>query len=271
MTLIIATVAIFVISTLISVYAFLILPRITDTADTELISCDFARNGLWSKSVPEGSLAAFYAAIERGYGISLSVRLSADKKLMVFDDENLLRLCSVKGRVERIDSAHLKSLSLMGTNQKIPYLSQVLRLCDGRVPVLIEIKCEPFDTRVCRRVANLLDTYGGAFAIQSADPKVLGWFKEFRPSFARGQIVVKSAPRKSDGKFEHFLRSNMMMNFISRPDFLVIDGKCARMLSVKICVGLFKTKAFARVVRNKAAYRFCRKKAFHAIFEGIRP
>ena len=69
---------------IIAAYIFVILPRLSDGADMELMQTDFAHRGLWNAQNPENSLAAFALAIKHGYGIELDVHLSSDGEVMVF-------------------------------------------------------------------------------------------------------------------------------------------------------------------------------------------
>ena len=60
----------------------------------------FAHRGLHSKThgIPENSMSAFRAAIQKNYGIELDFHLTRDGELVVFHDDDLKRVC---GRPER--------------------------------------------------------------------------------------------------------------------------------------------------------------------------
>lgn len=60
----------------------------------------FAHRGLHSKThgIPENSMSAFRAAIQKNYGIELDLHLTRDGELVVFHDDDLKRVC---GRPER--------------------------------------------------------------------------------------------------------------------------------------------------------------------------
>ena len=63
----------------------------------------FAHRGLHSKThgIPENSMSAFRAAIQKNYGIELDLHLTRDGELVVFHDDDLKRVC---GRPERPDT-----------------------------------------------------------------------------------------------------------------------------------------------------------------------
>ena len=71
--------------------------------------------------------------------------------------------------------------------------------------------------RLEEELANILDTYKGEVAIQSFNPFVVRWFKKYRPNFVRGQLA---AGFKNENLFKRIVLKNMLLNFISKPDFI---------------------------------------------------
>ncbi len=254
------------------IYIFLIMPRAVDGADMDLLSCDYAHRGLWNESVPENSLAAFELAVKAGYGIELDIQLSKDGRIVVFHDATLHRMCGVNKRVSELTLAELKTLSLARTEHRIPTLIEVLQLVDGKVPLLIELKGEDIDTTLCGRAAKILDNYRGAFCVESFNPVILSWFKNYRPRYARGQLVTDLLKEKKKGnKFLSFVLSYMLLNFLSRPDFIAIDKKYQNKVAFKICVGFFRAKAFVWTVRTPKEYISAHRSGKFTIFEKINP
>lgn len=271
---IIAITVVFLLAVIVGVvYVFMIMPRVADRADMDMLTADYAHRGLHSKQYPENSLPAFLLAVDHGFGIELDVQLSSDGEIMVFHDVGLKRMCGVNSRLSANRCATLQSLRLGGTEYTIPTLEQVLTLVDGRVPLLIEIKGEGKEEALCRKVAESLDMYPGAFAIQSFNPQVLAWFKKYRPRFARGQLVtkVKEVKGRKAPKLTAFMLSNMLLNVLSRPDFISISGTRMKKLSFRLCVSLFKCRGFVWTVRNQNQYRMCHSKGLQTIFERFLP
>ena len=66
-----------------------------------LLRWDYAHRGLHQadQGIPENSLAAFGRAVDHHYGIELDVRLTRDKKLVIFHDDNLKRMCGLDRKV----------------------------------------------------------------------------------------------------------------------------------------------------------------------------
>ncbi len=271
---IIAITVIFLLVVILAViYIFLIMPRVSDRADMDLLTTDYAHRGLHNASYPENSLPAFYAALSRGYGIELDVRLTKDGQVAVFHDANIKRMCNVDKRLSDMTLQELKMAYLCGTQYTIPTLTEVLRLVDGKVPLLIEIKAGEREDKLCRAVSELLDTYPGAFAIQSFSPQVLGFFKRYRPRFARGQLVtkMKTVSDKKHPRLTAFALSMMLTNVISRPDFISVSGAHTKNPSVRICTLLFKCRAFVWTVKNPKQYAHVHRHGKFAIFESFTP
>lgn len=257
---------------LIAIYAFLIMPRVTNKGDMELLKCDYAHRGLWDDSYPENSLAAFEMAARNGFGIELDIQLSKDKKVMVFHDYDLKRMCGVDKKLCDLTYSELSELSLNGTQYKIPTLSDVLKLVDGRVPLLIELKGENQNTEACQKAVAFLDKYDGPFCVESFNPLLLSWMKKHRPRFSRGQLVtVLNKKTKGRSPILNFALSNMLLNFLSRPDFVAVDMKIEKSIKVRICEKLFSAEVFVWTVRSNKDYIECRKNKHNTIFEKFIP
>ena len=120
-----------------------------------------AHRGLYGKDVPENSLRAFENAVRSGVPAELDVRLTKDGRIVVFHDSSLLRMCSVDAEISDFTYDQLSSFKLDGSNEKIPLLSEVLSLVQGRIPLLIEVKDgAPFWT-LEKRLYHLLKGYKG--------------------------------------------------------------------------------------------------------------
>ncbi len=255
------------------VYVFLMMPRVTDRADMDLVTTDYAHRGLHSAVYPENSLPAFALAAENGFGIELDVHLSRDGEVVVFHDSSAKRMCGVDRRIEDMTVAEIKALKLGSTVFGVPMLSEVLELVDGKVPLLIEIKGEGREEKLCETVARMLDTYSGAFAVQSFSPFVLAYFKRYRPRFARGQLVtrVKSTKENKRSGLLCFLLTHMLLNVISRPDFISMSGARINTLGFRLCVSLFRCKSFVWTVRTPKQYKRVHSLGSFAIFENFKP
>jgi len=102
---------------------------------------------------PENTLAAFQAAIAAGAAmIELDVMLSRDRKVVVIHDETLERTTNGRGAVADLTLAELKQLDAGSwyhprfAGQRLPELSEVLDLVNGRVYLNIEIKSSAYES-----------------------------------------------------------------------------------------------------------------------------
>ena len=132
---------------------------------------NFAHRG-FSGLYPENTMIAFQKAVEcEGCdGIELDVQLTRDRIPVVFHDETLERVCGVKGKVRDYTLEELSHFSLYTSGEHIPTFEDVLKLVDGKVPLIIEMKVEYFDLRVCRAADQLLQKYKGVYCIESFNP-----------------------------------------------------------------------------------------------------
>ena len=140
---------------------------------------NIAHRGLHArdKSIPENSLEAFSLAADMGYGIELDVQLSKDGYVVVFHDDTLDRVCGVHGRVEEYNYSELKKMRLCGTECSIPLFSDVLRLINGRRPIICELKNGKRNRELCRKTYDLISAYRGEICIESFNPLIVGWFR----------------------------------------------------------------------------------------------
>lgn len=225
-----------------------------------------------NEDVPENSMPAFLAAVERGYGIELDVRLTKDEQVVVFHDATLLRMCGVAKKVAECTYEELRSYALAGSNERIPLFSEVLKAVDGKVPLIVEIKASERCLRTAEKAAEVLDGYRGKYCIESFNPPVVGWFRKHRPQVIRGQL---STDYKKDGLgkcvIDRFVLTNLLFNFFARPDFIAYNHKHAGQFSFRLCKRLYKVVCAAWTVRSEEELESVRGKFEVIIFDGFVP
>lgn len=202
-----------------------------------------AHRGLHNDIYPENSIGAFTNAINNNYGIELDVHKTKDDKLVVFHDDSLLRMCGVNQYIEKCTYDELQKFYLKNTNYKIPLFEDVLKLVDGKVVLIIEVKDQKLTQykKVSELVAEMLKNYNGEFLIESFNPMVLYWFRRNCPDIIRAQLA--SNLFKDDNKKRYFipklLASNMFFNFLSKPDLISYNHKYSDSFVVKLCEKLY--------------------------------
>lgn len=147
-----------------------------------------------ARARPENSRAGLSAAIAAGYGIEIDLQLSRDGQAMVFHDYDLARLTPEKGPIRQRDAADLAQIPLLGGDEGIPSLSEILALVAGRVPLLIELKdqhgqmgetCGTLETAAAAALAQ----YQGPVAVMSFNPHMVARMAEIAPDTPRGIVT----------------------------------------------------------------------------------
>ena len=131
-----------------------------------------------SKGVFENCRSAIIAAIEHGYAIEIDLQLSADGRAMVFHDDTLDRLTDQRGDVSDYTAAELSRIKVGSGQDVIEPLEDILRLIDGRVPLLIELKDQSrqlsqTDGRLEQATIDALSLYHGPVAVMSFNPHMI--------------------------------------------------------------------------------------------------
>ena len=216
-------------------------------------------------------MSAFRAAVERGYGIELDVRLSSDNVLVVFHDDTLNRVVGIDGRVDAFTYKELSKMHLSGKEDTIPSFSEVLRLVGGRVPLLVEIKEDAGNSAVSTAVAEMLKSYSGDYIVESFNPFSVANVKKALPDVAVGILSQNFLRDKKYRKPSYFLLGALLLNFICRPAFIAYNHEHHSSLSLKIARRIFGAPIFAWTVRSEEEEKKAKKNGFEAIiFEGYK-
>ncbi|MES2493468.1 MAG: glycerophosphodiester phosphodiesterase family protein [Pseudomonadota bacterium] len=179
-----------------------------------------AHRGLHGAGVPENSLKAFAAALERGLGMECDVHMSRDGWPVVFHDWELDRLTGETGPIGDRSAEQIGAIVLAGSTEGIPLLRQVLDLVAGRQPLLIEVKSRRQHRvgALCMALRRDLQGYTGPHAVMSFDPRVARWFAAKSPATVRGLVVSEEHAKTLFGR----LRRHLGL-WHARPDFLAYD------------------------------------------------
>lgn len=227
-----------------------------------LAASPFAHRGLHGPGRIENSRAAFIAAMDQGYGIELDVRVSGDGEAMVFHDADLGRLTGAAGPVGDRTAAALGRLTLRGSDETIPTLSEILELVGGRVPLLIELKAarrnaSPLSAAVERALRN----DRGDAAVMSFNPEVARWFARHAASRMRGLVLSE---RQRSGVMARIERALAVRR--ARPHFIACDVRDlpSRFAAARRRAGV---RLFAWTVRAPADHAAAAAHADQVIFE----
>ncbi len=259
---------------LLLLFLFLISPRLIGRPSREGLDVDYAHRGLHGGDIPENSLPAFARAVEQGFGIELDVQLSADGVIMVFHDDTLARMTGEVGKLCDYTCAQLQTMRLGESDQTIPTFDQVLEVVGGKIPLLIELKGESAGgaDALCEALTKRLDSYVGRRCVESFNPMTLSWFRRHRPDIVRGQLVTNTLRERPNGnRFLNFLLAHLMLNLLSRPDFVAFCGKYDRECALWFNTHLFGASAYVWTVKDVQTWQRYAKRGIPSIFEGFVP
>ncbi len=266
----------------------------------------FAHRGLHGGTMPENSLPAFRAAVEKGYGIETDIRFTKDKKIVVFHDDDLLRMTGDRRQVSDCTYEELAALTLLpdpsrhsdpdsprhsapdsprhpepplplrrveGSPQTesepahIPLFSEFLEGIGGRAPLLIEIK-------------NMAGVKAGEIA-EALSEAMRGYRGEyavqsFNPLYVHAYKklhkdimcgVLGTAERGAAKGFQAFAIKHLPLNFYTKPDFISYRKEDLPRRKVTH----FKGARLAWVVRSPSEESQIRPFVDNIIFEGYLP
>ena len=232
----------------------------------------YAHRGLHNEERAENSMSAFKAAVDGGYGIELDIRLSKDGKLVVFHDDTLDRVCGREGKVINFTAEELAGFKLRNTDDGIPLFSDVLKLVDGKVPLLVEIKEDPGVSAVSKAACEMLKGYKGEFIIESFNPLSLRVVKENYPEISRGILSHRYYEYEQYRKPLFFALQTLLFNFLCRPAFIAYDHNHADSFALRFVRKFFRVPTLAWTVRSAEEENIARKNGFDGIiFENYIP
>ena len=235
-------------------YLLMIMPRMTGKPDTSMFMEHlYAHRGLFDNEsdAPENSLKAFKKAVDAGFGIEMDVQLTKDDVAVVFHDGKLKRMCGVDGKVCDFTYEELQQFSLLESEEKIPLFTDVLKVVDGKVPLIIEYKIDNTKPKVCEIGNEILENYKGVYCIESFNPFGVKWYKNHRKDIVRGQLSEEFIKNGMKKKLLYFIMANLLSNFITKPDFIAYNAQNYKNLSRRICRKLYKNLAVTWTIKSQ--------------------
>ena len=234
----------------------------------------YAHRGLHSQGIPENSMAAFRAALDRGYGIELDIHLMKDGNLAVIHDSSLKRTAGADVTIEELTTEDLKNYRLEGTEETIPLFSQVLALYAGKAPMIVELKTAKGNhAPLVAAVKEMMADYSGDYCIESFDPYCVHEVKKQWPTAIRGQLsedFLKTNPTYLSRPLQ-FVMTFLLTSFLTRPDFIAYRYADRKNLSVSLSRKLWKLQGVTWTIKSQEDLLTAEKEGFLPIFEGFIP
>ncbi len=240
----------------------------TDFADFK--GKKFAHRGLHGKDIPENSLLAFKNAFDNGFGSELDVHLLKDGELAVMHDANLFRTTGLDRKIEDLTLKEVRELRLEGTDEKIPTFKEVLKLYNGKYPLIIEIKASMTNVaEICEAVMKELEGYKGIYCIEGFDPRVVRWLRKNSPQTVRGQLAENFVKSKNPDLpwYLRFFLGYLLANFWGKPDFVAYKFEHRNTLSFRIATKIWKIQGAAWTLKTKSDVKTAFNENLIPIFE----
>ena len=217
-----------------------------------------------NKMIPENSMLAFKAAIEKNYAIEFDINITKDNQIVVFHDDDLNRLCNKKENIEDVSYDFLKDLNLYESNEKIPLLKELLDEVAGKIPLIIEIKKHKNIGLLENILLEMLKEYKGEYFICSFEKDILFWLEKNKPKERRG-LIFGSLPIKFK-KYEKI--AFLYKYFKSKADFISLEDKLIDSSIYDFCKKK-ELDILVWTIKDKKSFQNIDKKVSAVIFENF--
>ena len=257
-----------------ALYILALRGRVGHPGLAELRKWNYAHRGLHNATRPENSMAAFRAALERGYGIELDIHLMKDGNLAVIHDSSLQRTAGADVKIEDLTTEELVAYRLGDTEERIPEFRQVLELFAGKAPLIIELKVDNNNHKALVDAAvKAMEGYEGPFCMESFDPRCVHVLKKDYPHIIRGQLTENYFATENCRLpwVLKFTLSNQMLNFLTLPDFVAYNCRDYKTISNTLVRKHWGVQGVTWTLKTKEAYDEAVKDGWLPIFEGFIP
>ena len=117
-----------------------------------------------------------------------------------------------------------------------------------------------------------MDSYKGKFCIESFDPFCVLDVKKLRPEICRGQLSMNFCKDPSSLPFyKRVIAGNMLLNFLTRPDFIAYKFEDRKGLSSALCRTLWGIQEVSWTIRQKEDLLEAEQAGSIGIFECFDP
>lgn len=180
-----------------------------------------------SATAPENTMAAFRAALEAGATYSeLDVQRTADGRIIVLHDADLLRMGGDPRKVKDLTAAELQSVDIGRKHDRAfagevpPTLEEVIALVRGRMKLNVELKYNVPDPGLAAAVIGLLkrEDFLDQVVITSLDYAALRQVERLEPAVPTGHIVTAAVGDvlRSDADFLSLNSARASASLVSR-------------------------------------------------------
>lgn len=226
-----------------------------------------AHRGLHNKDFPENSMEAFLHAVQHNYDFELDLQLTKDNQIVVFHDQNLMRLCGIDKRISHMLYKDLKDVSISSTKSTIPLFKDVLDSIPSSTHLMIELKTSMKNRKLVKRFLSLMSHYTFSYVVQSFDPRIVSLLRKKAPNIVRGYITKNR--QVSNILLNGFIKI-LPIHFWCKPNYYVYKLED---LPNKL-MDKMKAKGYpilSYTARTKTELAFIKEHYDNAVFEGFLP
>jgi len=220
-------------------------------------------NGIY---FPENSMSSFKRALKYNYSIEFDLQLSKDKKVVVFHDSDLNRVCNVNKKICDLTMNEISELRLFNSDEQIPLFTDVLKEINGNTPLVIELKASLIPGELEKNVYEILKSYDGLFSVQSFQPATILWFKGMGVKYPLG--LIGGNEKVNLKSFESILTEYFGYVTVVVPDYVAYQySKYIKYKWLKYFGKLLQIPIIVWTVKLKSEQADLKKYADNIIFE----
>ena len=194
-----------------------------DIFESWIVNNTITRFGMVTETEPENTTGAYENAIKMNAPIMLCVQSLDDENLICFSYKNIARLTDGTGYVQTLTLNDIKDLKIKNSEYKILTFDKALSCINGQVPILVNIMNDGVVGKTEANIYKHLKAYNGEYAVSSANPYVLQWFKENAPDVWRGIKSCKFTD-KYFGSIKAKKLTKLKFNKLCEPDFILYNA-----------------------------------------------
>jgi len=151
---------------------------------------------------PENTLSAVRHAIAEGADFAeIDVQTTADGVVVLFHDDDFMRVASLNRRLRDINYSELKDIDVGSwfapefSSERIPTLQEIIDLARGRIKLNIELKYTWPDPTLTEKVVNIIrqNSFFSDCVVSSLNFSAVTEVKQSFPELTTGFIVLKAA------------------------------------------------------------------------------
>ena len=176
--------------------------------------------------------------------------------------------------MEELTYEALSQYRLLGTEERIPLLSEVLSLFAGVAPLIVELKpIRGNEPELAEKTCALLDTFPDlSYCLESFDPYAVLWLRRNRPELIRGQLSQDFLRAPDHPKLlASFMLSTLFSNAWTRPDFIAWRWQDRRSPFRALCCRGYRVQGVYWTLTSPEQLLSAEREGALGIFEGFRP